>query len=175
MLIIIALLASLPVLHQRDARAAEAPYFQEISERYDNNASDFDALTAQLEGDSEITELYCDRHTIVVTTADETFLEGDNDQYTTKYAPLCRFSRKVTALRSERGIRFPHRFREAGSLAVSSFLEARRDPEDVYDDCAASLYEGEYGSCEIRINENWSAVYVWEPFCLGTMRGEVGC
>lgn len=149
--------------------------FEEISQRYHQDSSNFDLLVTQLDNDSEVTELYCDKNMVAVTTAQETFYDGENDYYTNKYIPICRFTRKVVAQRSSRGVRFPHRFFEVGPLAVSSYLEWRRDAAESFGECDPNQFGGERGTCDISIGDHWSATYNWEPFCLDSMKGEVGC
>ena len=160
---------------QKEAKRIDAPDYDEIRQRYNQNADDFNKLALQLELDLEVTELYCDENMVVVTTEDETFYDGENDPYTSKYTRLCRFNRNVGARSSAKGTIFPHRFFEVGSLMVYSYLEKRRNPSDTYNDCRVSLYEGERGTCAIAINEDWLAAYSWGPFCLDYMKGEVGC
>jgi hypothetical protein len=108
--------------------------------------------------------LYCDKNAVIVTTQDETYYDGENDPYTSKYLQLCRFTSKVAALRGAKGIRFPHGFFESGPLAVSSFLEKQENPADSFDVCRAPLFENESGACAVAINENWTATYAWTPF-----------
>ena len=153
----------------------DAPDRDEISQRYRQNADDYDKLAFQLELDPEITELYCDKNMVVVTTRDETFYDGEDDPYTARYAQLCRFTWKVAAHRSSNGIRFPHRFFEVGSKMVGSYLEKRTNLAEDNDACRSPLFDGERGKCAITIDGDWSASYEWNPFCLEHMKGEVGC
>ena len=160
---------------KRPENRIAAPGYEEIKQRYDHNASDFNRLAAQLERDPEVTELYCDTNMVVVTTPEDTFYVGDGDPYTSKYERLCRFTRKVIAYPSVQGIRFPHSFFEFGELVVSSFLEKRAESSKPLDSCGSPLFEGERGTCAIPIYKDWSAIYEWRPFCLDDMEGEVGC
>lgn len=171
----LAYLVAMITADQEETMLTAAPHFQQISQRYHRNASEFDLLASQLEDDSEISELYCDENMVAVTTPQETFYDGENDDYTNKYIPICRFTRKVAAERTSRGVRFPHRFFEVGPLAASSYLEWRRDPPETFGECGSDPFEVERGTCDISINEHWSATYTWEPFCLDSMEGEAGC
>jgi len=171
----LAYLAAMIMADQEETKSTAAPDFQEISQRYHQNSSDFDLLASQLEDDGEISELYCDENTVAVTTPQETFYDGENDYYTNKYIPICRFTQKVAAERSSRGVKFPYRFFEVGPLAISSYLEWRREPAETFGECGPDLFEDERGTCDISINEHWSATYTWEPFCIDSMNGEVGC
>ena len=147
----------------------------EINERYQQYSEDLDVLARHLEDDREILELHCDKNLVYVSTPEGTFYDGEGDRYTTKYIPICRFGRGVGVERSERGIRLPHRFTDFGELFVVSYLEWRRNPDDVLDECLSDSFEDEYGACEVVINENWSAAFFWEPFCQEGMGDAEGC
>ena len=128
-----------------------------------------------MEEDREILELHCDPRLVYVSTPEGTFYYGENDRYTKKYKPICQFGRQVGAERSERGLRFPHRFTDFGELFVVSNLEWRRSSTGVLDECIPDVFEGEYGACDVIINGNWSAAFYWEPFCQEGMGYAEGC
>jgi len=156
-------------------RRIRTPDFSLIRGWYQRNPDEFEKLASALEADSEVTELYCDANLVAVTTPDETFYDGEDDPYTSRYMQLCRFTSKVTARRSANGIRFPFNMFEAGPLLVSSFLERRTSAADAYEDCRYNSFKEERGACAVPINEHWSATYAWSPFCLEGMEGEAGC
>ncbi len=159
----------------RKAGRPNAPDFDEIWQRYHLNADDYDRLAYQLEQDLEVIELYCDKHMVVVTTREETFYDGEDDPYTSKYAQLCRFTWKVAARRSANGIRFPHGYFEVGPTVVTNFLEKKSNRAEDYNACNSPLFDGERGACEMAIDGDWFATYEWKPFCLEYMKGEIGC
>lgn len=135
------------------------PGYDEIKQRYDLHAGDYDRLASQLKIDRNVTELYCDDNMVVVTTSEETFYDGKGDPYTTKYEGLCRFTSKVAAHSGEQGVRIPHSFFEVGPLMVTSTLEKKADSTDPHPLCDFPLFEGERGTCAVPINKDWSATY----------------
>ena len=161
-------------IHRVD-ELTQAVIAEEIADRHSRYSEKLDVLAQHLEEDREILELHCDQNLVYVSTPERTFYDGEGDRYTTKYIPICRIGRGVGVERSERGVRLPHRFTDLGELFVASYLEWRRNPDDVLDECLSGSFEGEYGACEVVINENWSATFFWEPFCLDGMGDAEGC
>lgn len=171
----LALIFAMSAFIQRTSVPDVAKVFKEIRKGYESDANAFDALALQLEKDPQISMLYCERSGVRAVTPNQPEFDGRADYYTNRYGALCQFEEKLVVQRTERGVSIERRFFEVNALLVSGYLEWRRNPTDLLTTCPVNGLAGDSGACDMRIDDSWSAMYLWEPFCLDSMEGELGC